>query len=78
MTILTANYCKIITNYDKSFLQITAGLLQIKSVGYYKLRQIFGTNYDKKLLQITAALIFTKFEIITIYGKFYYKLYSSI
>ena len=69
MTILITNYCKIIKNYDKNLLQITAVSLQITTVSYYKLRRLyyrsrqkFITNYDKKLLQITAALIFEKFK----------------
>ena len=76
MKILIAHYWKFITNYDKKLLQITAVLLQITTVGYYKLRQKFITNYDKKLLEITTALIFEKFKIITNYVKFYY-IYSS-
>ena len=74
MAILIANYGMIITNKNKNLLQITAGLLQIKTVGYYKLRQKFITNFDKNLLQITVALIFTKHKIITNCVKFYYKL----
>ena len=33
MTIVITNYCKIITNYDKNLLQITAKI-------YYKLQQL--------------------------------------
>ena len=66
------NYGSFITNYDNGILQITAVLLQITTMGYYKLRQKFITNYDKKLLQIMAALIFKKFKIITNYVQFYY------
>ena len=80
MKILIANYCKIITNYGKDFLQITTGLLQITGKCYYKLRQKIITNYGSTyvckmqnfytlcqvLLQITAAL-----SVITNYGKFY-------
>ena len=38
MIILITNYCKIITNYDKNLLQITAKI-------YYKLLQKIATNY---------------------------------
>ena len=76
MIILITNYCKIITNYDKNLLQITAKI-------YYKLPQKIITNYGSSyfcktqiyyklrqfLLHITAT-----FSVITNYGKFYYKL----
>ena len=69
---------------------VTATLLQITVVSYYKLRQIyyklqqniitnygsFITNYDSALLQITAALlqITTKLLQITAALSNYYKL----
>ena len=46
MTILTANYCKIITNYDK----VSYKLRQV----YYKLSQWVITNCGKYLVQITT------------------------
>ena len=71
-------------------LQYTAALLQITTVGYYKLRQnelqITTKNYYKlrqllflqksKLLQITSIFIkiTAAFRVITNYGKFCYKL----
>ena len=58
MTILITNYCKIITNYDKKLLQITAALIFEKFKNYYILRQV--------LLYITAV-----FNVITNYGRYY-------
>ena len=70
MTVLITYYWKIATNHDKNLLQIT-------TVGYNKLQQLYYTKiyykYGKELLQISAALIFVKFNIITNYVKFYYK-----
>ena len=63
MTVLIANYCKIITNYDKNLLQITAVLLQMMTVGYYKsLAFIAGCDahvgLSNSLLSIFAMLDF--------------------
>ena len=41
MATLIANYCKIFKNDDKNLLEITAGLLQITTVGYCKLQQLY-------------------------------------
>ena len=65
MTILVTNYCKIITNYGKNLLQITAALIFVNFktitnyVKFYNiLRQLLV------LLQITA-------NFITNYGRYY-------
>ena len=69
MTILQKKLggCIIITNCDKSLLQITtAKLLQITTKFYYKLRQLIYYKL-RQLLQITseqgAVVFFTKFKI---------------
>ena len=90
MTILIANYCKIIKNYNKILLQITAGLLQITTAllqitakCYYKFRQKIITNYGSSCfckiqnyykLRYVLLQITAAFSVIKNNGKFYYKL----
>ena len=78
MTILITNYCKIITNYDKSSLQVTAALLEITAKIYNSFLQKISANYGSSyfcetqnyykvsqvLLQITA-------DFSTNYGSYY-------
>ena len=48
-------------------LQITAGLLQVTTISYYKLRQLYQIiiTYGNALLQITADI--TNYDVITNY-----------
>ena len=73
MIILITNNCKIITNYVKNLLQITAKI-------YYKLPQKIITNYGSsyfckiqiyyKLRQVLLHITAT-FSVITNYGRYY-------
>ena len=90
MSILIVNYYKIIKNDYKNLLEIMAGLLQITTVGYcklqqlyYKLRQKIITNYGssyfckiRNYYKLCQVLlqITAAFSVITNYSKFYYKL----
>ena len=73
MSILIVNYCKIIKNDYKNLLEIMAGLLQITTVGYCKLQQLYY-KLRQKIITNYSSSYFAKFKIITNYVKFYYKL----